>query len=263
MNRKIFVGAIASLWAGLAGAQTAGVVTLRASPTSGTGSVTPVLTWSTNPVATSCRASGGWSGTKAASGTQTLTAIRANTNYTLTCSWGSGTARVNWTAPTTNIDGSTLTNLSRFKVMYGASSTTLNQSVIVDDPTRRYATLTLAPGTWYFAVRAVNNSNVESSNSNVASRTVSGATSAATATVTVTQGSTSNIPRTVSTNAWDVVRRSDGVWVRRAVVGQIPLDKPCSTSFRVGEHHYLVNTSAVTLTATPQSTNLVTYCEFS
>ena len=60
------------LAAGAAQAQTAGTVTLRANPTSATGSIVPVLTWSTNPVATSCTASGGWSGTKAASGTQTL-----------------------------------------------------------------------------------------------------------------------------------------------------------------------------------------------
>ena len=36
---------------GAAQAQTAGVVTLRANQTSGTGSLTPVLTWSTNPAA--------------------------------------------------------------------------------------------------------------------------------------------------------------------------------------------------------------------
>jgi hypothetical protein len=52
--------------AGAAQAQTAGVVTLTANRTSNVGSFAPVLTWSTNPVAQSCTASGGWSGTKAA-----------------------------------------------------------------------------------------------------------------------------------------------------------------------------------------------------
>jgi hypothetical protein len=245
---------LALVCAGAASAQTAGVVTLRASPISGSGSVTPVLTWSTNPVATSCRASGGWSGTKAASGSETLAAINATTNFTLTCSWGSGTAQVNWTAPTTNTNGSSLTNLARFKVLYGTSSSSLTQSTLVDDPTRRSTTLNLAPGTWYFAVRAVNTNGAESSNSNVASKSVSGATSAATATVTV------STLVTLSTNVWDVRRRSDGVWVRRAVVGQIALGRPCSTSFRVGSYHYLVNRADVRLTSTPQSTNLVTKC---
>jgi hypothetical protein len=257
MNTKLLKAmawTLTLIGAGAASAQTAGVVTLRASPTSGSGSVTPVLTWSTNPVATSCRASGGWSGTKGASGSETLAAVNSTTNYTLTCSWGSGTAQVNWTAPTTNTNGSSLTNLARFKVVYGTSSSSLTQSTLVDDPTRRSTTLNLAPGTWYFAVRAVNSNNVESSNSNVASKTVSGATSAATATVSISS------LVTTSSNVWDVRRRSDGVWVRRAVVGQIDLGRPCSTSFRVGSYHYLVNRADVRLTGTAQSTNLVANC---
>src|SRR5213076_1330508 len=97
--------------AGVAQAQT---VSLSANKTSATGSLTPVLTWSTNPVASSCAASGGWSGTKAASGSQTLTAISASTNYTLTCTWATGSSTVSWVAPTTNTDGSSLTNLAGF-----------------------------------------------------------------------------------------------------------------------------------------------------
>ena len=115
MDKRFLAGACALLLAGLAQAQTAGVVSLSATPTSGTGSVTPRLTWSTNPVATSCTASGGWSGTKAASGAQTLTAINANTNYTLTCTWGTGSATVNWTAPTTNTNGSACADATRLR----------------------------------------------------------------------------------------------------------------------------------------------------
>jgi hypothetical protein len=258
MNTKLLAWALALLCAGAASAQTAGVVTLSASPSSGTGSVTPTLTWSTNPVATSCRASGGWSGTKAASGRQTLTAINATTNYTLTCSWGSGSATVRWTAPTTNTNGSALTNLARFKIVYGSSSTSLTQSYMVDDPTRRSATINLAPGTWYFAARAVNTSNVESANSNIGSKTVTGATSAATTTVGVS--SATGTLRTISNNVWDVRQRSDGVWVRVSVVGSIAVGAPCSSSFRVGPNHYLVSRSLVTLRTTPVSTNLVSYC---
>ena len=62
-----------------------------------------------------------------------------------------------WVAPTTNTDGSALTNLAGFKVYYGTSSTSLSSSTTVDDMTRRSATISsLTPGTWYFAVRAVN-----------------------------------------------------------------------------------------------------------
>ena len=43
--------------------------------------------------------------------------------------------------------------------------------------------------------------------------------------------------------------------------GQIALGKPCSTTFKVGTYHYLVNRADVTFTMTPRSTNLVTKCE--
>jgi hypothetical protein len=260
MDNRFLVAVCALLFAGLAQAQSAGVVTLSVTPTSGQGSVTPRLTWSTNPVATSCTASGGWSGTKAASGAQTLSAINANTNYTLTCTWGVGSATVNWTAPTTNTNGTPLTNLARFKVLYGTSSTNFTRYVAVDDPTRRSAVVnSLTPGTWYFSVRAVNASGAESVNSNVASRTVTGASAARTVSVAVTQ--TSGTLVTTATNVWDYYTRSDGVLARRTVVGQIALGRPCNSGFRVSTSHYEVSRSDVTLYATPQSTRLVTLCE--
>ncbi|HEX6638001.1 MAG TPA: fibronectin type III domain-containing protein [Steroidobacteraceae bacterium] len=247
---------------GAASAQTAGVVNLTASPTSGTGSVTPKLTWSTNPVATSCTASGGWSGTKAASGSQTLTAIKANTNFTLTCTWGgSGSATVNWTPPTKNTDGSALTNLASYKILYGTSSTSLTKTKTIDDPTARSASVTsLTPATWYFTVRSVTTGGVESANSNVASKAVKGASAAKTVTVSVTPSSGSRLT-TKATNVWDVVRRSDGTWVRSTVVASIPLGKPCYSWFKVSDKHYLINRNDVTkFYYKPKSTNLVVNC---
>jgi hypothetical protein len=147
----------------------------------------PVLTWSTNPAASSCRASGGWSGTKAVSGTQTLPSINASTNYTLTCSWSAGTATVSWVPPTTNTDGSALTNLAAFRVYYGTTSTSLTQSSLVNDITSRQTTIgALAPGTWYFKVHAVNTSQIESDDSNIATKTVAGASAASTVSITIT-----------------------------------------------------------------------------
>lgn len=188
MRAKIFVPfALLMFAAGAVHAQTAGVVTLNANKTSATGSLVPVLTWSTNPTAQSCTASGGWSGTKAANGTATLASISASTNYTLTCSWSSGSANVTWTAPTTNTNGSTITNLAKFKVLYGTSSSSLSNSATVDDVTRRSATISsLTPGTWYFAVRAVNTSGTESANSNVTTKAVTGASAARSVAITIT-----------------------------------------------------------------------------
>jgi hypothetical protein len=183
--------------AGVVQAQTAGVVTLRANSTSAQGSLVPVLTWSTNPVASSCRASGGWSGNKAVSGNETLARINASTNYTLTCSWGSGSTSVSWTAPSQNTDGSTLTDLAGFKVFYSTSNTSFSQSTTLNDISARSTTVSaLAPGTWYFKVHALNSRQAESADSNIATKTVAGATAAKTVSVTITGTPTTPPPPT-------------------------------------------------------------------
>ncbi len=262
MFKGILAWACALFFAGASYAQTAGVVTLKANQTTAQGSLVPVLTWSTNPVATSCQASGGWSGTKAASGTLTLPRISGSTNYTLTCTWGTGSATVNWTPPTANTDGSALTDLARFKVVYGTSASSLTRTAVVDDPTRRQTTISsLAPATWYFAVRAVKSNGVESINSNVASKAVKGATAAKTVSISIT--SPTGTLRTVSTNVWDVVRRADGGYARIGVVGQIALGRACDATFKAAVSHYAVSRSYVTLyrNVTPKSTQLVALCE--
>jgi hypothetical protein len=260
MEKRLIGWACALLFIGAAHAQTAGVVNLSVTPTTGSGSVTPRLTWSTTPTATSCTASGGWSGTKAASGSQTLAAVYGNTNFTLTCSWsGAGSALVRWTAPTTNTDGSALTDLASFKVLYGTSSTSFTKTANISDPAARSFTVgSLTPATWYFKVHLVNSKGVESADSNVASKAVSGATAAKTVSVSVS--STSNLV-TKATNVWDLQKRSDGVWVRRAVVASIPLGKPCNPAIKVSAKHYAITKSDVTrYYETPKSTTLVVNC---
>ena len=165
---------LALLGAGtLANAQTAGTITLTANKTSATGSLTPVLTWSTTPTASSCQASGGWSGTKFASGTQTLPAITSSKSYTLTCSWGGGTTTVRWTAPTKNTDGSTLTDLAGYRIYYGRSATELVSTIQVPNAgMRSYVVENLAAGTYYFVVRAYTNGGAESPDSNTATKVV-------------------------------------------------------------------------------------------
>lgn len=64
-------------------------VTLSASPTSVTSGQTVSLTWlSTN--ATSCTASGGWTGTKTVSGTQPSAALTTNTTFEIECTGPGG-----------------------------------------------------------------------------------------------------------------------------------------------------------------------------
>ena len=64
-------------------------VTLSASPTSISNGGSSTLTWSSTG-ATSCIASGGWSGTEAISGSQSTGALTATTTYILTCTGAGG-----------------------------------------------------------------------------------------------------------------------------------------------------------------------------
>jgi len=252
-------------------AQTAGVVTLRANSTSAQGSLVPVLTWSTNPVATSCRASGGWSGNKGVSGSETLARISASTNYTLTCSWGSGSARVSWVAPTQNTNGTPLTNLAGFRVYYSTSNTSFSTSTLVNDTTSRSTTISALPaGTWYFMVRVLNSSQAESSNSNVATKAVTGATAAATVAITVSSTPPPPPPppptsslKVTDTWVYDVVVVS-GTNTLGQLVGSIPKGRPCQSNYRVGTNYYRITNSDVTMAqVTPRSSALVAKCAIS
>lgn len=84
-----------------------------------------------------------------------------------------GTATVSWTAPTRNSDGTTLTNLAGYKIVYGTSASSLSRTVQVSNAgLTRYVIEDLAPGTYYFAVKAYTSTGAESSNSSVASKTI-------------------------------------------------------------------------------------------
>jgi hypothetical protein len=78
-----------------------------------------------------------------------------------------------WQVPTTNTNGSALTNLSGYVINYGQSATALNNAVKIDSPsTVSYVVDNLAAGTWYFAISAVASDGTQSSLSNVVSTTV-------------------------------------------------------------------------------------------
>jgi hypothetical protein len=80
-------------------------------------------------------------------------------------------ATVQWNAPTTNSDGTNLTNLAGFKLYYGKTAAALDQMVQIASPyTTQQVVENLASGTWYFAVSAVNAAGLESQLSALASR---------------------------------------------------------------------------------------------
>lgn len=143
------------------------------------GTLTPTLTWSTTPAATTCTATGdtAWAGTKAASGTQTLADFPTTTPkaYALVCTWpGTTQALLTWTPPTQNTDNTPLTNLAGYRVHWGASATALTQSATVAGAgVTTYTVTNLTAGTWFFGVRAYTTQGAESALSNIASKVVS------------------------------------------------------------------------------------------
>jgi hypothetical protein len=79
-----------------------------------------------------------------------------------------GTATLDWTPPTENSDGSSLTNLAGYTVYYGTSPDRLTESVKISNPgLTAYTVSNLTSGTWYFAVTSYSSTGVESSRSGV------------------------------------------------------------------------------------------------
>jgi hypothetical protein len=124
------------------------------------------------------------------SGTPTATNVGSTSGVTITVNDGrttaslaafsiavvsvsSGSATLNWTAPTTNTNDTPLSDLASYRVEYGRSQDVLDQVATVNNAgVTTYRVENLSAGTWYFAVRAVTSSGVESTISNVASLSV-------------------------------------------------------------------------------------------
>ena len=97
-------------------------VTLAANPTTVSPGAGSTLTWSSTN-ATSCTASGGWSGTKATSGSQSTGPLTATTTYSLRCTGAGGTSNVT-TATVKVVSAATVTLAANpITVIRGASST--------------------------------------------------------------------------------------------------------------------------------------------
>jgi hypothetical protein len=157
-------------------AQTPPALTFALQTTSSDGkTVTPKLTWSTAPAATICTASSGWTGTKAASGSQTLTATSVSAVYALKCDWpGVSKVALTWVAPTQNTDNTPLTDLKGYKILYGnagAAESQLTTVVSIPATPNAWTSPDLASGDWFFGMKAVNSLDLESALSNVATKT--------------------------------------------------------------------------------------------
>lgn len=259
-----WIGALIALFmivaiAGRAEAQAAPTVTLSASPTSGISPLDVTLTWSSTG-ATSCTASGGWTGTKATSGTQTVTGLRASATFTLTCSQGSGSADVTWTAPTKNTDGSNLTDLAGYKLRAASSAAGLASATAqtVGPTVSAYTFTGLAAGTWYFDIRATNAQGIDSVPAGPVSTAIVLQGASANASVTV---NTQPNPPSGVTAVQRLVYDLKGGRLNK-LVGRIELGTPCGGFVvkQAGYRWYEVSRSDVILTRPPRSSRIVAAC---
>ncbi|MET0498707.1 MAG: hypothetical protein ABW106_10625 [Steroidobacteraceae bacterium] len=74
--------------------------------------------------------------------------------------------------PTKNTDGSALSDLAGFTIVYGTSEAALDQTVRIDNATASTYSLDSFPsGTYYFAIEAFTAGGAESGMSSVVSKT--------------------------------------------------------------------------------------------
>jgi hypothetical protein len=84
--------------------------------------------------------------------------------------YSTGSVSLSWNPPTTNTNGTSLTDLAGYKIYYGTSSSSLNQSVQITNPgIASYVIGNLSPATWYFSLVSYNSANIESPLSQIVS----------------------------------------------------------------------------------------------
>jgi hypothetical protein len=115
--------------------------------------------------------------------TSGLAASIATGSTTVTAAWGSvsgsttltvkttGSATLAWNAPTTNTDGTPLTDLAGHKIYFGTSSGSYTTIMDVGNVTT-YTINNLSSGTYYFTVTSYDSSGIESSYAGEVSKTI-------------------------------------------------------------------------------------------
>ena len=84
---------------------------------------------------------------------------------------GNSSATLSWDAPTTNTDGTELTDLAGYKVYYGTSSGVYDNVIDVAEGTT-YTLTNISPATYYLVVTAYDEGGNESDYSNEVSKTI-------------------------------------------------------------------------------------------
>jgi hypothetical protein len=84
-----------------------------------------------------------------------------------------GSAELAWEMPTENTNGTPLTDLAGYTVVYGPTPGSMDSRVhLTDIDSTSYVINGLGQGTWYFAVLSYTVSGANSALSNIASKTI-------------------------------------------------------------------------------------------
>ena len=156
-------------------------VALSASPRWVAPGSASMLSWNSRE-ATSCTASGGWSGAKPTSGSAATGPISADRTFNLSCAGPSGSAiamttvsprsaRLSWQAPPELAD-SLIDGVVGFRIYVGSAPGDYDATIDVNDPRARQHVLSLTPGTHYWALTARYADGHESARSNEVSKTI-------------------------------------------------------------------------------------------
>jgi hypothetical protein len=237
-------------------------VTLTADPVSGTDSVTTTLTWTSTGL-TSCVASGGWTGVKALNGFEKVT-VTKTTDFILTCSKTTETAKLSWTPPTQREDNTALalTEIQEHLVYRANTSTGVSTAVpvIVPMPTTTYTFQELPQGTWHFGVKTKAKDGTVSKLSLIVNKTITSVTQNATTNVKVLVAPKPPTITTIETVVYEVRdHHIHGYRVWRQV-GSIDVGVECNADFGLDGGYYEVPLDKVRLFRMPQFMVVVARC---
>jgi len=254
-------------------------LTLTASPASITQGDSLTLSWDSTDV-TSCSASGSWTGSKAPSGSQSLTNLTADQTYTLTCTGAGGsvtrsvsvsvTEAPDTTAPSVPTGlSATVISTSQIDLNWNAStddtgvtgySLYRNGIKVATTTSTAYSNVSLAAGTTYtFAVSAFD----AAGNSSAQSGPVSSTTAVSAPTATLAASPSSIIAGQSATLSWSTTDATScsasGGWSgARATAGSQTLAPTASVTYTLtcnGTGGSVTKSVAVTVTTSSVSFN--------
>jgi Fibronectin type III domain len=118
-----------------------------------------------------CITAAALSGCQSGDGSDSL-ATTGNSSTTTADTTTSASVTISWQTPSTNVNGSALTNLAGYHIHYGTDSYALTSEIAVPIGLTDYVLTELqANHTYYFAISSYNTQGIESSNSPVVSVT--------------------------------------------------------------------------------------------